>query len=53
MFGMTVEETQISTTKKNVFWILLVATLLLGCQDQDLTYDNISDQKVLHGKVLE
>lgn len=34
-------------------WILLVATLLLGCEDKEPIYDNMSDNKILHGKVLE
>ncbi|CAN7549761.1 DUF3221 domain-containing protein [Rossellomorea sp. LjRoot5] len=39
--------------KMQGLWILLVSTLLLGCEDQDLAYDKISDNKTLNGKVLE
>ncbi|MCC5803647.1 DUF3221 domain-containing protein [Rossellomorea vietnamensis] len=39
--------------KRNGFLILLVTSLLLGCKDQDLAYDNMSDNKILYGKVLE
>lgn len=39
--------------KMEGLWILFVSPLLLGCEDQDLAYDNMSDNKILHGKVLE
>lgn len=39
--------------KMHGLWILLVSTLLLGCKDQDLAYNHMSDNKILHGKVLE
>ncbi|MEI2665435.1 DUF3221 domain-containing protein [Rossellomorea sp. LJF3] len=39
--------------KMQGLWMLLVTTLLLGCKDQELIYDNMSDNKILHGKVLE
>ncbi|WP_061809126.1 DUF3221 domain-containing protein [Rossellomorea vietnamensis] len=39
--------------KMHGLWILLFSTLLLGCEDQDLAYDKMSDNKILNGKVLE
>lgn len=39
--------------KMHGLWILLVSTLLLGCEDHDLAYDSMSDNKILNGKVLE
>jgi Protein of unknown function (DUF3221) len=39
--------------KMHGLWILLVSTLLLGCEDPDLAYDKVSDNKILYGKVLE
>ncbi|UTE78330.1 DUF3221 domain-containing protein [Rossellomorea sp. KS-H15a] len=39
--------------KRYRFMIILVTTLLLGCEDPDLAYDKMSDNKILHGKVLE
>jgi Protein of unknown function (DUF3221) len=33
--------------KRYRFLILLVTTLLLGCKDQDLAYNNMSDNKIL------
>ncbi|MBN8193254.1 DUF3221 domain-containing protein [Bacillus sp. NTK074B] len=38
---------------KNGFFILLVTFLLLGCEEDELVYDNKSDNKILYGKVLE
>ncbi|WP_034761423.1 DUF3221 domain-containing protein [Rossellomorea vietnamensis] len=39
--------------KRYRFLIILVSTLLLGCEYPDLAYDKMSDNKILHGKVLE
>ncbi|MFI8684542.1 DUF3221 domain-containing protein [Rossellomorea sp. NPDC077527] len=34
-------------------FILLITILLLGCQDQELVNNHLSDDKILHGNVLE
>lgn len=39
--------------KRYRFLILLVSTLLLGCEDHELAFDSMSNNKILNGKVLE
>jgi Protein of unknown function (DUF3221) len=39
--------------KKIFYFVLLITILFLGCEDQELIYDNMSDNKILHGKVME